>query len=170
MLVILKETTRHLGERGNEVNVADGYARNYLIPKKIALKATPGNRIAFQNELKQTSKKYAKIKGEAASLAEKIEKLRLVFTKRAGEEDKLFGSVTTQEISENLLESGITIDKKKLEVASPIKTVGNHVVRAKLHPDVYADIHVEVKKEIEKGEAEESAETAKTAQEESEQE
>jgi len=144
MLVILKETMGHLGGMGEEVQVDDGYARNFLIPKKFAVEATSGNRISFQNEVKQKRKKLEKLKLEAQGLAGKIGALKMVFIKKSGEEGKLFGSVTSQEIADKMNEMGIEFDKKKIEIEKPIKTLGMHMVKGRLHPEVLVDINIEV--------------------------
>lgn len=149
MKVILKETNGNLGEIGSEVEVADGYAVNYLIPKNIAIAATDANRASFKNIMWQKRRKMERTRKEAQSVAEKIEGLLLSFEKKAGEGDKLFGSVTSQEIADKLKESAIDVDKKKIGVEHPIKTIGSHTVSIHLHSNVVANLQIEVVKEAE---------------------
>jgi len=156
MKVILKEKSKNLGEIGREVEVADGYAINYLIPKNMAVAATDANRASFKSFMWQKRRKMERSRNDAQSLSERIEALTLSFEKKAGEGDKLFGSVTSQDIADKLKESGIEIDKKKIEIGHHIKTVGLHKVLVHLHTDVAANLNVEVVKEVEE---EEVAET-----------
>jgi large subunit ribosomal protein L9 len=157
MKVILKEKNKNLGEMGKEVEVADGYAINYLIPKNLAVAATKANRASFENMMWQKRRKMEKSKNEAQSIADTIEAMTLTFEKKAGEGEKLFGSVTTQEIADKLKESSIDVDKKKIESDHPIKTIGLHKVTIRLHADVLASLNVEVIKEAEE-EVEETVE------------
>ncbi|MFH1994369.1 MAG: 50S ribosomal protein L9, partial [Nitrospinota bacterium] len=139
-----------------EVEVADGYAINYLIPKNMAVMATDANRASFKSFMWQKRRKMERSKNDAQSLSERIGGLLLSFEKKAGEGDKLFGSVTSQDIADKLKESGINVDKKKIELEHHIKTIGLHKVLVHLHPDVAANLNIEVVKEAEEEEVTET--------------
>ena len=145
MKIILLQSVRGLGDPGNIVNVKSGYARNYLIPKDIAVYATKTNvdqienRIAKAKEIEVDRVKKLKI------IAEKLDKLSLKFELKSGEEDKLFGSVTTQMVSDTLSNNGYTIERKDIDITEPIKTLGNHYVIIYLHKDVTAKVKIKVK-------------------------
>ncbi|HBR16617.1 MAG TPA: 50S ribosomal protein L9 [Deltaproteobacteria bacterium] len=147
MEIILKKDAPSLGKMGNVVRVTDGYARNYLIPQGIGLEATPKNLKLLEKEIKIWQKKAEKLKEEAAQLAAEIEKLSLSFARKTGEEDKIFGSVTSLDIEEKMKENGIQIDRKKIHVEEPIKTLGVFTVPIKLHPEVTANLKISVVKE-----------------------
>jgi len=145
MKIVLLQSVRGLGNPGDIVNVKSGYARNYLIPKDIAIYATTAN-------IKQTENRIAKAKEiELAQveklklIAEKLDKLSLKFLLKSGEEDKLFGSVTTQMISSELEENGYNVERKDIVITEPIKTLGNHYVTIYLHKDVIAKVKIKVK-------------------------
>ncbi len=145
MKVILKKDMSSLGGYGDIVNAARGYARNYLIPRGIAIEATPGNLKQLDSERDAYVKKVAAKAADATKLAAELEALSLSFERKAGEDDKLFGSVTTHDIEEALKAKGFaSIDRKSITLAEPIKTAGAHVAAVKLHPEVSANVKVEV--------------------------
>jgi len=147
MKLILKDDVKGLGGMGQEIDVADGYGRNYLIPKGLAMVATVGNLKILKNEISQKGRKIVKLKGEAEDLAKRIEKISCRLAKKAGESDKLFGSVTSQEIAEQLKKEGFNIDKRKIDIDTPIKNLGTHSVSIRVYPGVVANLKVEVVKE-----------------------
>lgn len=142
MKVILKENHDKLGKIGDVVTVKDGYARNYLIPKKIAYIATEGNIRRLEEEKKQYEARLKKEKVSATEMAAEIEKLSLTIPVQVGEDDKLFGSVTSQMIADSLKEKGYDIDKKKILLEEPIKVLGIYTVDVKLHPEVTTKVKV----------------------------
>ena len=144
MKVILIEEMRGLGSRGDVVSVKDGYARNFLIPKKLAREATPGNLKSVDQERKKWALLAQQEKEVAQRAADSVKGVRITVTKRVGEHGQLFGSVTANEIADALHAKGIEVDKRRIELAHPIKTLGVHDVEVKLHKDVAAHIQVEV--------------------------
>ena len=144
MKVILIDEIRGLGSRGDVVTVKDGYARNFLLPKKLAREATTGNLKAVEQERKKWALLGAKEKVEAQAAADRVKGTKIVVLKRVGDHGQLFGSVTTHDIADALTAKGIEVDKRRIEIASPIKTVGLHDVEIKLYRDVSAHIQVEV--------------------------
>ena len=140
MKVILRKNFDQLGKVGDTVSVKDGYARNFLIPRQIAYQATKGNIIALEEEKKQIQKKDAKELDAAQTLAVNIEKVSVTIPVTVGEEDKIFGTVTTQMIADSLKEKGFDIDKRKIEITEPIKSLGIYSVTIKIHPSVTATI------------------------------
>lgn len=146
MKVILKEDVDHLGKMGTLVDVKDGFARNFLIPNRKAVLATDHNTRELEHERKIIEVKLKKIKKEAESLGSKIEALTLHIPVQAGEGDKIFGSVTAQDIVEALERESITIDKKKIILEKPLKEIGIFPVQVKLSSDVFANIKVSVEK------------------------
>ncbi|HEV8396944.1 MAG TPA: 50S ribosomal protein L9 [Vicinamibacterales bacterium] len=147
MEVILRQYVEHLGKRGDIVKVAAGYARNYLLPRKLALPATDGNKRHVERERKIMEVKEADEKSQAQAIASRIEAIDVVITRRVGETDQLYGSVTSADIAEFLKSKGFEIDRRKLILPEPIKTVGTHPVPLKLHRDVTVTIKVQVAKE-----------------------
>jgi large subunit ribosomal protein L9 len=147
MQIILQEDVEKLGNRGEVVSVAEGYARNFLLPRKLALEATPGNMKRLEKMRAAFAKKEATEKGDAEKLSELLAAVALTIVRKTGENDQLFGSVTAADISEALATQGFTIDKRKVQLAEPIKSVGEHQVPIKLHRDVLANVAVTVKKE-----------------------
>ncbi|HTV59918.1 MAG TPA: 50S ribosomal protein L9 [Verrucomicrobiae bacterium] len=147
MQIILQEDVEKLGNRGEVVSVAEGYARNYLLPRKLALEATPGNMKRLERMRVAFAKKEATEKGDAEKLAELLATVAVTITRKAGENDQLFGSVTAADISEALGAQGYTVDKRKIQLTEPIKIVGEHPVAVKLHREVQATVAVTVKKE-----------------------
>jgi large subunit ribosomal protein L9 len=146
MKVILREDVKNLGEMGSIVDVKRGFGRNYLIPRNLAVEANPNNIKEFEHQKKIILQKAKKIKQSAEDLAEKLSKLSIVLEAQAGEEDKLFGSVTSKDIAEEIEKQGFEIDKRKILLEEPIKRLGNYEVPVKIHQDVTATVNVEVKK------------------------
>jgi large subunit ribosomal protein L9 len=147
MEVILIENVDNLGARGQIVKVADGYGRNHLLPKKLAIAATPQNRKWVEQQRQKFLKQEAQEKGQAEELAKLLEGLRLVFTRKAGEQGTLFGSVTTLDIAEQLASQGYSIDRRKIHLSNPLKAIGEHEVSIRLHREVTAKIKVAVEAE-----------------------
>ncbi len=147
MKIILKKEIESLGAAGEIVTVKNGYARNYLIPGGFAAPATPGNMRAVEIENKAAALRQQRGQREARDLADKLEKLSLTVSVQVGEEEKLFGSVTSQNIADLLAENGFEIDKKKILLEDPIKALGVYDVPVKLHQDVTALVKVWVVRE-----------------------
>ena len=144
MKVFLKEDVKHVGSIGDVVNVADGYARNYLIPKNLAVEANMRNIKEFEHHKRIVQEKAAKVRDASRSLAEKISSVVLTIAAKAGEEDKLFGSVTSMDIAEALKAEGYDVDKKKIHIDEPIKRLGEHSVEIKVLADISAHVKVNV--------------------------
>lgn len=144
MKVILIETVPSLGQAGDVVQVATGYGRNFLIPKKLALEASSANINVLKRQQESFLKTAAGEKEKAAELAVKIETLSCTVTRQAGENEKLFGSVTSMDIQEFLTGQGISLDRRKLFLPNPIKALGSFTIPVKLHPDVTAQLKVNV--------------------------
>jgi len=142
--VILREDVKSLGKAGELVRVRPGYARNYLLPQGVAYQATPGNRKRIEAEAKARAGRLAAEKGDAEILASALGSVHLTFARKAGEGDRLFGSITSQDIADALAEAGHTVDKRKIELDQPLKNLGDHTVTIRLHPEVHADITVTV--------------------------
>lgn len=147
MKVILRADVEKLGKRGDIVKVADGYARNYLLPKGLALKETSSNLKLFEEEKKLLAVKQVKEKAEAEAIAEKIKQISITIVKKVGENEVLYGSVTSAEIADLLIKEGIEIDRRKIEIDDPIKTTGIFNIPIKIHPEVTAELKVWVVKE-----------------------
>ena len=147
MDVILKEDVAKLGHRGEIVTVAEGYGRNYLIPRKLAIEATDANRAVIAQMKASAERRSAQEKAGATALAGQLEGARLSFTRKAGEQDHLFGSVTSADIAEALESQGFSVDRRKIQIEEPIKALGEFAVKVKLHRDVAANIKVVVEKE-----------------------
>ena len=147
MEVILREHVDHLGERGQIVKVAAGYARNYLLPRKLALPATQGNRKHVERERKIVEAREAQEKGVAEALAARLAVLEISIARRVGDTDQLYGSVTSGDIADFLKEKGFEVDKRKLILPEPIKAVGDYEVPLKLHREVTVPLKVQVVKE-----------------------
>jgi large subunit ribosomal protein L9 len=149
MKIILRKDFEHLGNAGDIKEVKNGYARNFLIPQGIAYNATPSNIKAFEEVKKQQSRKINLEIDGAKKTAEKLEKVGITIHVKTGEEDKVFGSVTSQMIMENLEQKGFSdIEKRKILMKEPIKTLGEHIVEIKLHTTVIAKLKVNVVKEV----------------------
>ena len=147
MEVILKEDINKLGHRGEVVKVAEGYGRNYLIPKKMAIEATPGNKAVIEQMKAAAVRKSAKEKGSAEELGKQLDGVTVEFTRKSGEHDQLFGSVTSADIAHALEAKGFTIDRRKILLDVPLKTVGEFKVPVKLHREVTVTVKAVVKKE-----------------------
>lgn len=135
------------GEIGEIKEVKSGFARNYLIPRKMAIEATPGNLKTWEQQISSLKKREVKLKEEAKTLASRLEGVICTIPMKVGDEERIFGSVTTQTISDSLSNQGFDISKKDIDLASPIKSLGTHDVRVKLFSDVSVVIKVEVTKE-----------------------
>ena len=145
MKVILKENIETLGHIGDIVKVAPGYARNYLLPKGLAIEATEKNAKALDHALRQMAYKKDKVMESAKALAAKLEAVAIELTHQAGEEGKLFGAVTNMEIAAFLKDKGFEIDRKTIVLAEPIKQLGDYTVSVKIGPEVTATLKVSVK-------------------------
>lgn len=146
MKVVLREEVEGLGHLGVIVEVADGYARNYLIPRKLACPATKNAIELVQQTVRKRTKEQEKIKQEVAVIAEKIKNTPITIVVKVGQEDKMFGSVTPADIAEVLGKQDIHIDIKKIRLDESIKTLGNYMVPIKLHPQIVAELLVQVVK------------------------
>ena len=147
MEVILRQHVDNLGERGQIVKVADGYARNYLLPRKLALPATEGNKRHVERERRIVDQREADEKGQAEALASRLGSVDITIARRVGETDQLYGSVTAADIADYLKAKGFDVDRRKLVLADPIKTIGEHNVPLKLHRSVTVPLTVKVVKE-----------------------
>jgi large subunit ribosomal protein L9 len=148
MKVILKEDVKNLGIMGSVVDVANGYGRNYLIPRKLAIEANPNNLNQIKHEKDIIEIKSRKIIRSAEDLAKQVSGITLSIEAQSGEDDKLFGSVTSMDIAEALSKQGVEIDKRKINLEEPIKRLGTYTVSVKIHHDVTANVTVEVKKAV----------------------
>jgi large subunit ribosomal protein L9 len=144
MEVILREHVDNLGQRGEIVKVADGYARNYLLPRKLALLVTDGNKKQIERERAKFDAKEAEEKKIAEAMAARLATVELVIPRRVGDTDALYGSVTTADIGEALAAKGFDVDRRRLQLAEPIKKVSDVDVPVKLHRDVTATVKVRV--------------------------
>ena len=147
MKLLLKVDIQGLGICGDEVEVKDGYGKNFLIPKGQAILATPKNLKQFNHQKSIVHARLKKEKISAAAQAQEIEKVTCVFKKKVGDNGKLFGTVTTQEISENLRSHGIELDRRKFQLKEPIKSLGDFDISVKIHPEVTATIKITVVQE-----------------------
>jgi large subunit ribosomal protein L9 len=147
MQIILQEDVEKLGTRGQLVEVAEGYARNFLLPRKLALEANAGNMKRLEKMRAAFAKKEAVERGDAETLAGLLAGVALEVRRKSGENDQLFGSVTSADISEALAAQGYTVDKRKITLAEPIKLVGDYEIPVKLHREVTATVKLAVKKE-----------------------
>jgi len=144
MKVILKEDVKNLGKMGSVVNVADGYARNYLIPGNLAAPADVKSIKALEHEKRMIEERAKKLKNSAQSLADSLSKMTITLSAKAGEEERLFGSITTMDIAEALKKEGINIDRKKIILNEPIKRLGSYTVGIKIHPEIIASLNITV--------------------------
>ena len=142
--VILREDIKTLGRAGEMVRVKPGYARNYLLPQGLAYEATEGNRKRIAAEARVRAAKDQAERTEAERMAGTLSGLTLTLKGKAGEEGKLFGSVTSQDIAEALASQGYSFDRRRIELEHPIKTTGTHAVSLRLHPEVHAELRVSV--------------------------
>lgn len=147
MEVILRNHVEHLGNRGEIVKVADGYARNYLLPRKLALLATEGNKKRVERERKLFEAAEAEHRSAAEAIASRLTAIEVAIARRVGENDTLYGSVTNADIAEVLKEKGFDIDRRKILLPDPLKALGEVTVPVKLHRDVTAQLRVQVVRE-----------------------
>lgn len=144
MKVILMHEVEHVGEIGDIVEVANGYGRNYLLPRGLAIAATAKNSRQLAHEQHLRENRIARARLEASTLAEKLQRLDFSFTRKAGEEGKLFGSVTTMDIAEQLKEAGFSIDRRNIQLDQPLRSLGEHAVPVRLPASVSADVKVTI--------------------------
>ena len=144
MEVILREHVEHLGQRGDVVKVAAGYARNYLLPRKLALAVTDNNKRQIEREKKLAEARDLEEKSQAEAIAARLTQLDVEIARRVGENDTLYGSVTSQDIAQALKEKGFDIDKRKITLAEPLKALGESTIPVKIHRDVTAQLRVKV--------------------------
>lgn len=144
MEVILREDIEKLGHRGEVVKVAPGYARNFLLPKKLAVAATPSNKKIVEQEREAYLRREAKAKNEAEELGRMLASLTVTISQRAGDEGHLFGSVTAKDIADGLERQNYTIDRRKIQLEDPIKNTGEYKIPVRLHREVTAEIAVNV--------------------------
>ena len=147
MEVILRDHVEKLGKRGEIVKVSDGYARNYLLPRKLALPATAGNKKHVERERKIMETREAEEKSQAEAVVSRLSTIDITIARRVGETEQLYGSVTASDIAEFLKTKGFEIDRRKLILPEPIKTLGEHDVPLKLHREVTAPLKVKVVRE-----------------------
>jgi large subunit ribosomal protein L9 len=147
MEVILREDIDKLGARGEVVKVAAGYARNFLLPKRLAVAATDSNKKIVEQEKQSHLRKEAKAAGEAQDLAKMLTALHLTVSRKAGETDQLFGSVTANDIGDLLTAQHFTVDRRRIQLDEPIRTLGEHKITVRLHRDVSTEITVNVTRE-----------------------
>src|SRR5918995_5228977 len=142
--VILREDIKTLGKVGEMVRVKPGYARNYLLPQGLAYEATEGNKKRIAAETRVRTARNQAERSEAERVAGTLSGVAMTLTGKAGEEGKLFGSITAQDIADELTRQGYTVDRRRIELDHPIKTTGTHTVRVRLHPEVHAELRVSV--------------------------
>ncbi|MGO9829091.1 MAG: 50S ribosomal protein L9 [Myxococcaceae bacterium] len=147
MKVILREDVPNLGKSGDLVSVKPGFGRNYLLPRKLAVLANESNVKQLQHDREVISAQQAKQRGAAQTQAQKLEAVVVRISRKVGEQDKLFGSVTSLDIAEALAAQGLKVDRRAIHLAEPIKTTGKHAVEIRLHREVTSTIHVEVSPE-----------------------
>jgi len=147
MEIILREHVENLGQRGDVVKVANGYARNYLLPRKLALTVTEGNRKQIDRERKVADMREAEERQGAEAIAARLGSLEIVIARRVGETEALYGSVTSADIAEGLAAKGVEVERRKIQLAEPIKQLGEFQVPIRLHRDVTANVKVVVAKE-----------------------
>ena len=147
MKLILREDVPNLGKSGDLVSVKPGFGRNYLLPRKLAVLANESNVKQLQHDREVISAQQAKQRGAAQSQAQKLEAVVVRIRRKVGEQDKLFGSVTSLDIAEALATQGLKVDRRAIHLAEPIKTTGKHAVEIRLHREVTSSIHVEVSPE-----------------------
>jgi large subunit ribosomal protein L9 len=147
MEVILKEDVPKLGNRGDVIKVAEGYGRNFLLPHKLAIEANAGNKAVIEQMKAASVRRSAKEKSEAEALAKQFDGLEISFTRKSGENDQLFGSVTSGDIAEALEKKSFHIDRRKIQVHEPLKTIGEFTIPVKLHKDVTTHLKVVIGKE-----------------------
>ncbi len=149
MEVILKEDVPKLGSRGDIVKVAEGYGRNFLLPKKLAIEATLANKAVIEQMKAAAVRRHQRDKSEAEALSAQLANVTITLHRRSGEHDQLFGSVTSSDVATELERKGFTIDRRKIHLDEPIKTLGEFRVPVRLYKDVTAAVRVEVQKAAE---------------------
>lgn len=142
--VILREHVDHLGRRGEIVKVADGYARNYLLPRKLALAVTDENKRQIERERARAEAREAEERTEAEALAARLNALEVAIARRVGENETLYGSVTSADIAEALAARSVVVDRRKIQLPEPLKTTGEHTVPIKVHRDVTAQVKIHI--------------------------
>ncbi len=147
MEVILKEDVAKLGSRGDVIKVAEGYGRNFLLPRKLAIEASAGNKKVIEQMRAASVRRSAKEKSQAEELSKQFDGLAVSFERKSGENDQLFGSVTSGDIAEALDKKGFNIDRRKVQLHEPLKTVGEFTIPVKLHKEVTAHLKVVIEKE-----------------------
>lgn len=147
MEIILREDVEKLGTRGQVVRVADGYARNFLLPKRLAVPATEANKKIVEQERQAHLRREAKLEADAGELAQLLNGVTVTIAQKAGEQDQLFGSVTAKDIADGLEKQNYTVDRRKVLLSEPIRTLGEHKVQVRLHRTVTAEITVQVVRE-----------------------
>lgn len=147
MEIILREDVEKLGARGQVLKVANGYARNYLLPKRLAVAATEANKKIVEQERQAHVRREAKAQGEAEDLAKLMSGVTVTIAQKAGESDQLFGSVTSKDIAEGLEKQNFSVDRRKIQLEEPIKQLGEHKVTVRLHREVPVEITVQVVRE-----------------------
>jgi large subunit ribosomal protein L9 len=147
MEVILKEDVPKLGTRGDVVKVAEGYGRNFLLPKKLAIEASKGNKAVIDQMKSAAVRRSAKEKAGAEELSKQFDGLSVSFQRRSGEHDQLFGSVTSGDIADAIEKKGFNVDRRKIQLHEPLKTLGEFMIPVKLHKDVTAHLKVVIEKE-----------------------
>jgi large subunit ribosomal protein L9 len=147
MEVILKEDVNNLGHRGDIVKVAEGYGRNFLLPKKLAMEANAANKSVIEQMKNSAVRKSAAEKTQAEALVAQLDAVALEFTRKTGENDHLFGSVTSSDIAQQLEEKGFTIDRRKIHLDEPLKSLGDFLVPVRLHREVTAHVKVVIQAE-----------------------
>ncbi|HZZ17696.1 MAG TPA: 50S ribosomal protein L9 [Candidatus Sulfotelmatobacter sp.] len=147
MEVILKEDVNKLGSRGDVVKVAEGYGRNFLLPRKLAIEASAGNKAVIVQMKAASVRRSAKEKTQAEELAKQFDGLSVSFQRRSGEHDHLFGSVTSGDIAEAVAKKGVTLDRRQIQLHEPLKTLGEFTVPVKLHKEVTTHLKVVIEKE-----------------------
>jgi large subunit ribosomal protein L9 len=149
MEVILKEDVPKLGSRGEVVKVAEGYGRNFLLPRKLAIEATQANRAVIDQMKAAAARRAEREKADAESVAKRLEGVTVTFRRRSGEHDQLFGSVTGADIATELEKQGHTVDRRKIHLHEPLKTLGDFTVPIRLHKDISSHVKVVIEKEAE---------------------
>jgi large subunit ribosomal protein L9 len=147
MEIILREDVENLGARGQMLKVANGYARNYLLPKRLAVPATEANKKIVEQERQAHLRREAKAQGEAEDLAKLLGGVTVTIAQKAGDSDQLFGSVTSKDIAEGLEKQNFSLDRRKIQLDEPIKQLGEHKVTIRLHREVPVEITVHVVRE-----------------------
>ncbi len=149
MEVILKEDVAKLGSRGDVVKVAEGYGRNFLLPRKLAIEATVANRAVIDQMKAAAARRSEREKADAESVAKRLEGVTVKFQRRSGEHDQLFGSVTAGDIAAELEKQGHTVDRRKIQLHEPLKTLGEFTVPVRLHKEISSHVKVVIEKEAE---------------------